>query len=514
MNPSDFQLPPKFTEFREQQIEAVHFTLNSSRRFRALALPVGSGKSLFAMTVAKHFDRTAILTVTKGLQSQYMGDMEPAGLSLIKGRTNYLCEVADDCKMGGHLRCTAQKCDTCPYVQAYNEAKASDHVITNYAYWLNVMNKGQGLGEFDCLILDEAHDAAKALSSYLDFHISESEIERFALASPKDCGEDLKLWGRWAAVAESKLKKHLTTTHNPSHRALEAERMETLFDRLGRMQGLMDANWVCELSEGTKYGRFWKFDCVWPGQYGEMLFRHIPNVILMSGTIKPATLRELGIKRDHADFRAWPKIFAPNRSPFYHIKSVGVKYGMGDEDTKTWLNTIDDIIETRFRERKGIIHTVSYARQRLLLDRSKFRNYMLANSNDPDSEEAASVVERFRNSRAPAILVSPSFGTGWDFPGFDCEWQIITNIPFPPMISKVMKRRKEVDPGYQAAQAAKELGQALGRPMRFEKDRAETFIVDDRIGWFEKIAKKYLPEDFGYVTLLKPPKPGPRWNEK
>src|SRR4051812_38703960 len=98
MNPRDFQLPPKFTEFREQQIEAVHFTLNSPRRFRSLALPVGSGKSLFAMTVAKHFDRTAILTVTKGLQSQYMGDMEAAGLTLIKGRTNYPCDVADNCK--------------------------------------------------------------------------------------------------------------------------------------------------------------------------------------------------------------------------------------------------------------------------------------------------------------------------------------------------------------------------------------------------------------------------------
>jgi Rad3-related DNA helicase len=139
---------------------------------------------------------------------------------------------------------------------------------------------------------------------------------------------------------------------------------------------------------------------------------------------------------------------------------------------------------------------------------------MLSNSNDPESEEASAVVERFRNSKSPAILVSPSFGTGWDFPGFDCEWQIITNIPFPPMISKVMKRRKELDPGYQAAQAAKELGQALGRPMRFEKDRAETFIVDDRIGWFEKIAKKYLPEDFAYTSLLKVPSPGPRWNER
>lgn len=512
MNPQDFNLPSKFSVYRDVQIEAVHFTLNSDKRFRSLALPVGSGKSLYAETIARHFDRTAILTVTKGLQQQYEDDFGSCGLVLVKGRTNYPCDVADNCKLGGHLRCSSQRDERCPYVQKYNEAKASSHLVTNYAYWLNVMNKGQGLGTFDCLILDEAHDAARALSSYLDFHISEAEIERFSLPSPKSCEEDLNLWGRWALKAEVTLKKHLTTTRSPHHRALEQERMETLLDRLARLQTLNDKNWVCERSEGTKYGRFWKFDCVWPGQYGEMLFQHIPNVIMMTGSrMRPA---DLGVRKTDVDSRSWPRVFAPNRSPFYHVKCIAVKYGWTEDQQRKWLGTIDAIIESRFKERKGIIHTVSYERQQLLLAHSRYAKYMKSNTNDPDSEDAATVVERFRKSKAPSILVSPSFGTGWDFPGFDCEWQIITNVPFPPMQSKVMQRRKELDPSYQAAQAAKELGQALGRPMRFEKDRAESFIVDDRIGWFMKLAGKFLPEDFACQSVLEVPAPGPRWNEK
>lgn len=509
MKPVDFGFPAKFSSFRDAQIEALHFTLDSNKRVRALALPVGSGKSLFAMTVAKHFDRTAILTVTKGLQQQYEADFKDSGLVLIKGRTNYPCDVADNCKLGGHLRCSSQRDERCPYVQKYNEAKASEYIVTNYAYWLNVVNKGQGLGDFDCLILDEAHDAAKALSGYLDFFISETEVERFALPSPKSCTEDLKLWMGWSRIADIILKRHLTTTKSPHHRALEQERMESLLDKLSRLQTLNSDNWVCEISEGTKYGRFWKFDCVWPGQYSEMLLQRIPNVILMSGTLRPKSLGELGIKRDAADFRSWPRIFPPQRSPFYHIKSVAVKYGMSPEQEQKWLDTIDSIIESRHHERKGIIHTVSYARQRILLERSRYRRYMLANSNEPDSEEASAVVDRFKMAAAPCILVSPSFSTGWDFAGKLCEWQIITNIPFPPMQSKVMKRRKEIDPSYQAAQAAKELGQTLGRPMRFEQDRAETFIVDDRIGWFVKLAGKFLPEDFSYTSLLQIPPPGP-----
>lgn len=511
MNPADFGLPPKFQSYRETQIEAVHFTLNSTKRFRALTLPVGSGKSLYAETIAKHFDRTAILTVTKGLQQQYENDFGQSGLVLVKGRTNYVCDVADNCKLGGHLRCSSQRDERCPYVQKYNEAKASSQLVTNYAYWLAVANKGQGLGNFDCLILDEAHSASASLSSFLDFHISEAEIERFALPSPKLCEEDLNLWGRWALKAETHLKKHLTTTKSPHHRALEQERMETLLDRLTRLQNLNDRNWVCEISEGTKYGKFWKFDCVWPGQYGEQLFQHIPNVILMSGSrMRPG---DLGIKKTDVDSRSWPRVFPPNRSPFYHVKCVPVKYGWTQEQEAKWLETIDAIIDTR-TTRKGIIHTVSYARQRLLLDRSKHRRFMLANSNEPDSPEAATIVERFRNSRAPSILVSPSFGTGWDFPGDQCEWQILTNIPFPPMISKVMKRRKELDPAYQSAQAAKEIGQSLGRGMRFEGDRCENFIVDDRIGFFMKTAAKFLPEDLSCNSVLEVPKPGSRWNER
>lgn len=514
MKPEDFGFPPKFQSYRETQIEAVHHVLNSDKRFNPLCIPVGGGKSLIAATLAKHFDRTAILTVTKGLMDQYNSDFNSSGLVSIKGRQNFVCDVADNCKLGSHLRCSSQRDDRCPYVQKYNEAKASDYLVTNYAYWLAVANKGQGLGNFDCLILDEAHSAASALSSFLDFHISEAEVERFTLPPPKLNGEDLPTWNRWAIRAETMLKKHLSTTRSPHHRALEAERMETLLDRLARLQTLNDRNWVCELSEGTKYGRFWKFDCVWPGQYGEMLFQHIPHVVLMSGTLRPKALGELGIKRDDADFRSWPRVFPPNRSPFYHIKSVNVKYGMDDEATAKWLATIDEIIESRYEQRKGIIHTVSYARQRLLLERSKFSRFMLANSNDPDSEEASAVVDRFRLAAAPCILVSPSFGTGWDFPGFDCEWQIITNIPFPPMQSKVMKRRKELDPSYQAVCAAKELGQALGRGMRFERDRCETFVPDDRLGWFVRLAGKFLPEDFQYTSLLDVPTPGPRWNER
>ncbi len=118
MKPEDFGFPADhFPSYREAQVEAVHFTLSSEKRVRAVVLPTGSGKSLYAMTIAKHFDRTAILTITKGLQAQYENDFLNSGLVSIRGRVNYPCDVADNCKLGGHLRCSSQRDERCPYVQ-------------------------------------------------------------------------------------------------------------------------------------------------------------------------------------------------------------------------------------------------------------------------------------------------------------------------------------------------------------------------------------------------------------
>lgn len=516
MTPSDFGLPPQFSDYRQVQEDAILHTLGDEKRITAMCLPVGSGKTLCAATMAKHLGRTAILTSTLGLMSQYSQDFEPSGLHDIRGRSNYVCDTLGipDCKIGSAVKCGSQRTGFCPYVQCFEQAKASEIVVTNYAYWMNVQNRGTGLGNFDCLILDEAHASVLEVSKYLDFVFREDEAEAFELPRVRDMGEDIEAWAAWAVKAEAQLKQKISTHRNPLQKAREEDRLEQLADRLKRMQNLNNDNWVIEKCEGhARWGRYWRFDCVWPGQYGEMLLQRIPRVIMMSGTLRPYTLGLLGIKKADYSFRAWPRVFPANRAPFYHINTARVKYGMPPEDVAKWLRTIDDIIEPRLG-RKGIIHTVSYARQKLLQERSRFARYFVCNSNEPDSEAATEVVGKFKKSKAPAILVSPSMSTGWDFPYDSCEWAISTKIPFPDMTSKVMKRRKEMDDAYPMKMAAQELGQQLGRPMRAADDRAELFCVDDMIVWFKKAAAAYLPDGFAVTSLNEPPKPGPRWNEK
>ena len=52
--------------------------------------PVGSGKSHMAITIAKYFGKSAILTAQKVLQDQYVNDFP--FLCAIKGKSNFVCD--------------------------------------------------------------------------------------------------------------------------------------------------------------------------------------------------------------------------------------------------------------------------------------------------------------------------------------------------------------------------------------------------------------------------------------
>jgi Rad3-related DNA helicase len=98
-------------------------------------------------------------------------------------------------------------------------------------------------------------------------------------------------------------------------------------------------------------------------------------------------------------------------------------------------------------------------------------------------EPPSDVIELFRNSGPGTILVSPSVGTGYDFPQDDCRWQFMTKIPFEPP-SKIVKAREADDPEYRSYQAMQALVQAFGRDMRSKTDWSERFIGDDHLEWF------------------------------
>ena len=507
LTPSDLGLSEKFPGWRDGQLKAIDRSLTSDRRFISHAMPTGSGKSVTYIAEALYRGcRAVVLTSTKGLQDQLLTDFSPSGLVSVKGKGNFLCRSGRGwtCEEGSHAACSSFSTDSgqCPYKAQYNAALNSKLVVTNYAYWTAIHKYGEGLGDFDLLILDEAHDCPDEVCSINTVELSSHDVLGMLRGSwPK---QPLYVAG-WATWARTLLPRATELSNKfqgaariardlPSIRdAVRARNIVTKLTTLSSLTG----DWVVEPvvknrgtnDEGTDG---WRIEPIWPAQFAEKsLFRGIKKVVLVSATLSRATLRLLGVQAGTYDHYEYPSQFPAERSPVYSIPTVKLNYKSDAADYFLLCERLDEIIAGRL-DRKGIIHTTSYDRAQKIINGSKYSAYMLTHSNRPG--EAMSASHRFRSMTAPSILVSPSMSTGYDFPSSTCEYQIIVKAPYPDLRSKVMQRRMEVDRQYPAYQMALTLVQACGRGMRSKTDQCETFLLDDVISGVVKRSSDLFPQ--------------------
>lgn len=491
------------------QLQAIEFAAYSDKRFVGLHAPPGIGKSLIGLSVGRVIGgRTLILTATKGLQDQY--GKEP-GVVDVRGKQNYSCQFKGDCRLGLLAGCS------CAYPGGYKnavgEAKGSPVVVTNYSYWIT---GGKGLGSFDLIVCDEAHALPDILADHVGVRLYSSELQW--LAKIKDWpGETQEEWIGFAGRVVPVLDQLAARIHVARHEASleELKRLHQLEELKKKLLA------VCEMQEPvverheTNNGFRWDFDVVWPGKYAEgSVFRGIPHVLLMSGTLTRKTLGLLGIKASDVDYQEWDRLFPAQRHPIYYTppildgREVRVDRKASEKELEAWVKHIDAVIEGRL-DRKGLVQTVSYDRAKYLMERSRFRKYMVGNTNQPDSPKAAKVMEEFKKSKAPSILVSPSFTTGWDLPGEECEYIIICKVPFKPSHSKIQKAREAKDKEYGPYLAMTEIVQGACRGMRAEDDRCEVFAVDGHFGWFmghyKHLAPRWFPKAFRKVSGVPDP---------
>lgn len=503
IQPRDLGFPPKFQSWRLHQDRAILNGLDSQRRFVAQAVPTGGGKSpAYVAQALLSGVRCAILTSTKGLQDQLLDDFAGIGLVDIRGRANYDCRLAPGmtCEDGAHVRCQHDGSGACAYYNAYARAANAPLVVTNYSYWVLVHKYGKGLGHFDMLVLDEAHNAPDEVCSVMSQSFSSEEI-LYTLQSDFPRAESpLPAWRIWAK------------TLLPRAEELRDRRAEFLRDRaataslreireLGRIKGLVtklhviasaQGDWIAEANPQKTGG--YHLDPLWPAPYvEEILFRGIPRVLAVSATVLPKTCELLGIRPAELDFQQYPSTFPPERSPFYYIPTCRVDHRsmLKLDYVDLWVRRIDQIIAGRL-DRRGIIHTVSYERKNLILSNSIYSEFMVAHV----TRDAMRQAQYFKRLAPPAILLTPSMSTGYDFPYESCEYQILSKVPYPDTRSSIMQARTKADKSYGPYITAQQLVQSAGRAMRAKDDRVENFIIDDHIRGFIASQRDLLPPWF------------------
>jgi Rad3-related DNA helicase len=481
-----------------------------------------SGKSLSAHIVGRMYgQKYVVLTATRALEDQMVSD----GFDLIniRGRANYQCRDFDplhpdkrwDCAKGEEEDCRMYGSPNCAYGQAAWQAKHADCVLTNYAYWMNVRSRGMGAlespksGAVGLLICDEVHQAANCLSSFLGTWVSWEDLHRYANAKSRAAlqagkGAD---WGRvnalWldalgdAWTAASAALDELTDEHVS---AAAARRNSSTVRRMMKVIGALervvshgeDGNWIWRQ---TRNGV--SFDCVWPGKYAERyLWSGVPNIVLMSATLRPKAVRMLGVGESKQWFREWPRVFPAALGPVWWVPTGRMGWKESEEEKLKSVALFDRMCEYWLGlGHKGLLHTVSFERMRWYQEHSKFAQSLICADDQPGG--AMRAFEKHAASEQATVLTGPNYMAGWDFKAGLARWQLIPKIPFAGKSDPVVLSRMESDSEYYDYDAMQSLVQACGRCNRDFEDWAVTVISDDAVGGFISRARQHAPRWFG-----------------
>jgi ATP-dependent DNA helicase DinG len=522
--PADLGFPPKFQRYYDDQLLAIDKAVQNPKRFTALNMPTGSGKSMTGITAAllnAKVHRGIYLTSTTGLQDQLASDFSGNGLYDLRGARHYPCRAIEpgehlDRYRRGRFRigCDEGPCHSgvqcqfapargdaaprpsCAYYGAVWDARNAPLIGTSYAMYLANAYYAEGLGQVECLILDEAHDTDKELESFLTFEITVDDARYIGSKMLRNA--DLASWRDWGVYHKgplaAKIEQRALFPPADADAAQDMRKLKRIKGVIDRLAGINPLDWILDADPARA-----KFSPMKVSAYAEQyLFRGVKHVILMSATMTRKTLQLLGIADDDALYWECPSRFPAGHRPIISVNTepaVRVNHRMNEVDKYLWLRRIERILEPRLAAGwNGIIHTVSYQRMRELVGESEFRDRFIVH----DSSNTKEQIQFFKaHPNEGWVLVSPSVVTGYDFPDDECRFQIIGKVPLPDMRGPINAARKIVDKELEGYLAMQKLVQACGRGMRGPQDWCETFIVDDTFAdYFLKNNRKHAPKWF------------------
>ena len=532
----------KYNPRREQQetldfIDA-EYKKNPLNKFFLLNLPVGTGKSHLALMLADWYRKTAnrmarvdIITNSKLLQDQYADTYD--SICDLKGKENYECEeYACSCAQGAEFaRLNKTSCESCPYSSARDSYINGGISLTNfYLYILYAMYNPKLMESRGArvLIVDEAHEFDDVMTGFVSIKITEAVIKKFKFSNEPVLLKELKQISTIANYVEflKYLNTEIVSTQEQMEKGMYKAPRDVVSDKrdlklskvlnvknsdVKLMQVMTDLkqyqlkieiflkeykenpnNWVLETSYNEKLRqKELSLEPIWAYDYlDKYVFSHYDMVFLMSGTILDKNLfcQLNGLDVTKAVYYSIESPFPVKNRPIYYMPVGKMSFKQKEETFERYIPYIKKILD-KYSTSKGVIHTNSFELSNWIQKSIKDKRLIFHDSTNKDE-----MLRMHCESDKPTVIVSPSMDTGVSFDDDLARFQIIAKIPYPTLGSQKNKMRQSNNPDWYSWKTVSGIIQMSGRPVRSNKDYADTIIIDGSFGDVMKHSSQFLPD--------------------
>jgi Rad3-related DNA helicase len=144
------------------------------------------------------------------------------------------------------------------------------------------------------------------------------------------------------------------------------------------------------------------------------------------------------------------------------------------------------------------VHTTSYPIRNFLQQQLEEYNPAAGHHGRVVTHESADrlkMLEFFKESRLPLVMLSPSFDRGVDLPDNICQCVIICKVPYLSMGDPQVAARMKLSGGQQwyLLKAIQTMIQMSGRAVRSTTDKSHTYILDKQFNALKARTRSIIP---------------------
>lgn len=435
-----------------------------------LVCPTAFGKTAVMRTLQRWQYSVSAITPTNMLVDQFLGEF-PDCPSLHRLDSYHCSDYQATCPSVRGRR--KSFCPGCPASADLSTAKyrRGPGIYNYHTYLAHRLHR-------EALIVDEAHNLVPVLQDRLAERIWIHDYAEFTGANPSTLLARVDRLPRRKQQHRKIQHLHEALTSSVPHHVIQF----TTDEFNGR---------------GTKRGDPEERPCIklYPVDIGDSFNIFAPGevskVILMSATIGPVDVAELGLQRKRVCYLQAAHPIPAERRPVQLVPVADLNHSNLESHVPALAAEIENIAQYHTGE-KGLVHCTYQLAS--LLQNSLANTRFLFHTRENKRE----VYEEFRKSHPSEgrVLVASGMYEGIDLPDELGRWQVITKTPWKSLGDPAIRYKAERDPDWYRWATCKDLIQACGRICRHEEDYGVSYVLDSSASRLVQQSQHLIPNWF------------------